>query len=87
MVSDTLIRTLLIVVESVFVILFCIWSVLHLIRIFGTKNKRQIVQIATSHENDLVLCDDNTLRMYRYGVWKRVPDVPQDEQKETGNEA
>jgi len=75
----TKIRILLGISSFAFVILFCIWAGLHLVRIFGTKKKRQIVQIATSHENDLVLCDDNTLWMYRYGVWKRVPDVPQDD--------
>jgi hypothetical protein len=69
---------------SIFVIVFCIWAVINLIILpLVTKKKRQIVQIATSHENDLVLCDDNTLWMYRHGVWSRVPDVPQDEQEKS----
>jgi hypothetical protein len=61
------------------VTLFCISLVLHLRRDFGVKKKREILQIASCEEADLVLCDDKTLWMFKRGVWSRVPDVPQDE--------
>lgn len=65
------------------VTLFCISLVLHLRRDFGVKKKREILQIASCEEADLVLCDDKTLWMFKRGVWSRVPDVPQDEQEKS----
>jgi hypothetical protein len=72
---------LLPIAGSIFVIVFSIWVVVYLIILpLVTKKKRQIVQIATRDENELVLCDDNTLWMHRCGVWQRLPDVPQDDE-------
>jgi hypothetical protein len=68
---------------SIFVIVFCIWVVVNLIMPLATKKKRQIVQITSCEEADLVLCDDNTLWMFKQGVWSRVPDVPQDEREKS----
>jgi hypothetical protein len=86
MVNDilmTMLMTRIVIIVSgsvliTLVILFCISMVLHLRRDFGSKKKREIVQIASCEEADLVLCDDKTLWMFKRGVWSRVPDVPQD---------
>jgi hypothetical protein len=72
---------LLPIAGSIFVIVFSIWVVVYLIILpLVTKKKRQIVQIASCEEADLVLCDDNTLWMFKRGMWSRVPDIPQDDE-------
>lgn len=77
-------RILVPISGSILVIVFSIWAAIHLIILpLTTKKKRQIVQIATRDENELVLCDDNTLWMHRWGVWQRLPDVPQDDDDES----
>jgi hypothetical protein len=74
-------RMLLPITGCIFIIVFCIWFTINLIILpLVTKKKRQIVQIASCEEADLVLCDDNTLWMFKRGVWSRVPDVPQDDE-------